>query len=212
MRWCGWPPPAPGRCPPGCVNDALRQRRRLQFAADAATIAAMSARPSVFASTTMRRRPFSRRIWLGPSVSFTSAICRAGTQPDGVSIRRSPSPSVVRSLSGRRITTSKRVIAVDHARDHAAVRQPRQLLDHRAGLHAIERGAAVVDADLELRNAHLLFDLQVGKAGDLRKPQPQLLCAVAQRIEIVAEQSSGRSRRARPRACDRAGARSAARH
>ena len=38
------------------------------------TISAMSVLPSELASTTMRLRPFSRRIWFGPSVSFTSAI------------------------------------------------------------------------------------------------------------------------------------------
>ena len=41
----------------------------------------MLAEPSALASTTTRRLLFSRRIWLGPSPSLTSAMCRTGTQP-----------------------------------------------------------------------------------------------------------------------------------
>ena len=73
-----------------------------------ATTTATSRPPEVLASTTMRRRPPSRRIWFGPSVSVTSATCESGTQPEGVSISRPESPSVVRAASGRRTTTSKR--------------------------------------------------------------------------------------------------------
>ena len=56
----------------------------------------------------MRRWPFSRSIWLGPSVSSTVAIIRSGTYPVGVAIRRSSRPVVERSWSDNRITTSKR--------------------------------------------------------------------------------------------------------
>ena len=55
-------------------------------------------------------------------------------------------------------------VAVDHARDDAAVGQALELLGDRRGLQAVERGALVVDDDLELRNAHLLLDLQVDDA------------------------------------------------
>ena len=61
-------------------------------------------------------------------------------------------------------------IAVDHARDHPPVRKPAELLDDGRRLHAVKRGAAVIDADFELRDAHLLFDLEVGKPGNARQP------------------------------------------
>ena len=59
-------------------------------------------------------------------------------------------------------------IAVDHPRDDPAVRQPADLLDHGGGLHAVEGGAAVIDAHFELRDAHLLLDLQVDQPGNVR--------------------------------------------
>jgi len=62
----------------------------------------------VLACTTMRRVPFSRRIWFGPSSSTTSAKVRSGTRPLGVSTSMLASASVVRSASDRRSTTSKR--------------------------------------------------------------------------------------------------------
>lgn len=40
--------------------------------------------PSVLARTTIRRRPFSRAIWFGPSVSSTVAMRFSGTRPLGV--------------------------------------------------------------------------------------------------------------------------------
>ena len=52
------------------------------------------------------RRPFSRRIWLGPSRSVMSASAWAGTQPVGVSMRRSRSAATERPDSGRRRVTS----------------------------------------------------------------------------------------------------------
>ncbi len=64
-----------------------------------ATTTAMSAAPSVFAITTTRRLPFSRRIWFGPSVSTMSAIWRTGIQPTGDSMSRSARPCVVRRSS-----------------------------------------------------------------------------------------------------------------
>ena len=62
--------------------------------------------PSVLASTTMRRRVLSRWIWLGPSVSTTCANDDSGTRPAGVSTMSLDRPSVVRSASATRSTTS----------------------------------------------------------------------------------------------------------
>jgi hypothetical protein len=73
-----------------------------------ATMAAMSRRPSPLAETTMRRWPFSRRIWFGPSPSSTLASSRSGTKPLGVETSRSCSPVVDRFSSETRMTTSKR--------------------------------------------------------------------------------------------------------
>ena len=70
-------------------------------------ILAMS-EPSVLARTTMRRRVLSRRIWLGPSVSTIWANDDSGTRPAGVSTISFDSPSVVRSGSASRSTTSWR--------------------------------------------------------------------------------------------------------
>lgn len=56
-----------------------------------------------------------------------------------------------------------------------------------AGSHAIERGATKVDADFELRNADLLFHLQVDEARDLRKLFAEPFGDGSQRIEIVTE-------------------------
>ena len=59
-------------------------------------------------------------------------------------------------------------------------------------LQAVERGPRVVDHDLELRNAHLLFDLQVGKAFDAWRAAPRNSSASgAQRIEVFAEELDG---------------------
>ena len=73
-----------------------------------ATILAMS-EPSVLANTAMRRRPFSRWIWLGPSVSTTVATASSGMRPAGLSISILPSARVERSASLMRRTTSKRL-------------------------------------------------------------------------------------------------------
>ena len=105
----------------------------------------------------------------GPSVSLISAIWRAGIQPDGVSIRRSPSPCVVRTRVRQPHHHIEAAIAVDDARHHAAVRQPADLIDHRRRLHAVERGARIIDPDFELRNADLLLDLHVGRGRELRQ-------------------------------------------
>ena len=59
--------------------------------------------------------------------------------------------------------------AVDEPGDHATVREPLQVLGDGLRLQAVECGARVVDHDLELGNAHLLFDLQVGQALDARQ-------------------------------------------
>ena len=64
-------------------GEALRQLACAELRADRGDDAPPCRPPSRLASTTMRRRPFSRRIWLGPSVSSTSAIWRAGIHADG---------------------------------------------------------------------------------------------------------------------------------
>src|SRR5262249_23693963 len=78
-------------------------------------------------------------------------------------------------------------IAVGDARDDTAVGEPAQLLDHGGGLHAIERGAAIVDADIELRNANLLFELQVDKPQNIGEELAQVLRDADERVELVAE-------------------------
>src|SRR6202023_541668 len=60
-------------------------------------------------------------------------------------------------------------IAIDDSRYYATVGEPAELLDDPGRLTPIARGATKVDADFELRNADLLFHLQVDEARDLRK-------------------------------------------
>ena len=78
-------------------------------------------------------------------------------------------------------------VAVDDARHHAPIRQPAELLDHGRRLHAVERGAAVIDADFELRNQDLLFDLKIGEPGMPPTRWRSRFRRGAQRVEIVAE-------------------------
>ena len=61
------------------------------------------------------------------------------------------------------------------------------MVDDGARLQAVERRPRVVDADLELRDADLLLDLQVGETGDRRQLRAQGLGRAAQRVEVVAE-------------------------
>ena len=134
----------------------------------------------------MRRRPSSRRIWLGPSVSSTGAKAPSGTRPAGVSTSMSNSAPVVRSASARRSTTSKRRLLVDDLRHDAPVGEQLQRLARRRRRQAELGGAIVVDAHLQLRDAHLLLDLQIDDALDRRQTLLQVRCESAQRVEIVA--------------------------
>ncbi|GJD76166.1 hypothetical protein CFIICLFH_4416 [Methylobacterium goesingense] len=79
---------------------------RARVSAMAAATAEPSAPAWVLAWTTSRRRPFSRRIWLGPSRSAMSASAWAGTQPLGVSMRSSRRAATERPDSGSRTVTS----------------------------------------------------------------------------------------------------------
>ena len=145
-------------------------------------MAAMSRRPSVLPKTAMRRWPFSRRIWFGPSASCTSATMRSGTCPVGVAMSRSPRPVVERSWSERRMTTSKRrlpsticetVRPFDIVSRACVTRRRRQ---------AVEGSPLVIDIDAELRDAHLLLDLQVDEALDRRQLLAQCLRQGAQGV------------------------------
>ena len=78
--------------------------------------------------------------------------------------------------------------AVHQLGDDAAVGESLQLLGDRLRLQAVEGGPRVVDHDFELRDAHLLFDLQVGQAVDFRETAAEVLGERAQRIEILAEE------------------------
>ena len=118
-------------------------------------------------------------------------MCRTGTQPYGVSSSRSP-----RALGGALAVFKPQnhieaANTVDKPGDHTAVREPFEVLGHRLRLQAVERGARVVDHDVELRNAHLLFDLQVGQAFDAREAHPESFGRGAQAIEVFAKEFDG---------------------
>ena len=139
------------------------------------------------ASTTSRRRPFSRRIWFGPD-----GLLDLGDLPRRDPSRRRLDQKIAQALRGAQAFRQphhhvEAAIAVDHPRDHAPVRQPAELIDHGGRLHAIKRGARIIDTDFELRNQYLLLDLHVGEAGNGRKLRAQFLGRVAHRVEIVAE-------------------------
>ena len=182
-------------------------------AGSSATICAMSAAPSVLASTTMRRRPFSRRIWFGPSVSRISAICRAGIQPDGRLDQQVAEP-----LRGPRLGpagASRRRSGGSHRRRCETTRpfeSRLELLDHGRRLHAVERrarrsrrGSRAAECAPASRPA--------GRPGPgcSRAAAAGRSASAAQRVEVVAEDLERDLRRARPTACGRAGARSAGR-
>ena len=129
-------------------------------------IAAMSRSPSEFASTTIRRLAFSRRIWFGPSVSRPprSAAAAPNQTASRSADRRDPrwcgcDPAAARRDRSRRLPSTSREIK-------PPVRQPFELIGDMRGLQAVERGPAVVDGDLELRDAHLPLDLQIDESRD----------------------------------------------
>ena len=125
-RWCGWPPPAPGTCLRGCGEDALRQLDRLQLAADAPRRSrAMSAEPSRVGEHDD-----------APAAVLAQDLVGAVGLPDlGDLARRHPArrrldQQVAEPVGGAQPVGQphhhvEAAVAVDHARDHAAVRQPR---------------------------------------------------------------------------------------
>ena len=157
-RWCGSPPPAPGTCLRGCVKIAFRQLGRAPARRGSARRSAPCRRvPSVLASTTMRRRPFSRRIWFGPV-----GLLDVGDLPRRNPAARRFDQEIAEPLRGAQPVRQphhhvEAAVAVDDARDHAPVGEPAELLDDGRRLHAVERGAAVIDADFELRDAAPAF-------------------------------------------------------
>ena len=149
-------------------------------------IAAMSRLPSPLPKTTMRRCAFSRWIWFGPSVSSTSASSAqrhmAGRRRDQ-EIAKAGGGAV---LVGKPHHHVEAAVAFDDLRHPAAVRQRFQRLAHRRRRHAVERRALVVDLDADLRNQHLLLDLQVDQPGDAGELLAQRLRQPPQRVEVVA--------------------------
>ena len=85
-------------------------------------------------------------------------------------------------------------VAVHDTRNDAAVGEPFELLGHGRGLKSVERGAPVIDDDFELRDAHLLFDLQVDHARNGRELLAELLRQGADGVEILAEDLEGNLR------------------
>ena len=143
--------------------------------------------PSVLAWTTMRRRPFSRRTWFGPSPSSTSAKVRSGTRPrrfhqqPGQRLRRAPGV-------GQAQHHVEPLLPVHDLADHLAVAQLLQRVGQRRGGYAVQGGPVVVEAHLKLRHAHLALHQQVHQAGDRAHASTQVLGQAAQGVEVVAEQ------------------------
>ena len=76
----------------------------------------------------MRRCPFSRWIWLGPSVSLTSAMRRSGTRPAGA-LDQQIAEARRRAVGiGKAHDDVEAAVAFDDLRDDPAVRHaPRAL-------------------------------------------------------------------------------------
>ena len=89
---------------------------------------------------------------------------------------------MVRWQSSRRITTSKRRVPSTSFETTRPLESRSQLLGDGLRLQAVERGPRVVDDDLQLRDAHLLFDLQVGEAGDAWPGAPRSASASARSV------------------------------
>ena len=62
-----------------------------------------------------------------------------------------------------------------------------QLFGYGSGLQTIKRRASVIDDDLKLWNADLLFDLKIDHAGDFIQRHPELLGNSAHRVEVLAK-------------------------
>jgi hypothetical protein len=61
------------------------------------------------------------------------------------------------------------------------------LVDHRRGLHAVERSSGVIHPYFQLGNSDLLLHLQIDDAGNGGERLPQVLAGCTQCVEIVAE-------------------------
>jgi hypothetical protein len=106
--------------------------------------------------------------------------------PLGVSISRLDSPAGSRSDSGKRTTRSKRRLPSTIWVTALALNHLLQRAQQRAGGHAITRHLLVVQADFDLRNQHLLFDLQVGDAGTFGPGGCASRRLAAQGVQVVA--------------------------
>jgi hypothetical protein len=87
-------------------------------------------------------------------------------------------PVVERSWSDRRITTSKRRLPSTICEHRAPVRHRLQTLGHRRRGQAVEGRPLVIDVDAQLRDAHLLLDLEVDEALDARQALTQAFASV----------------------------------
>jgi len=92
-----------------------------------------------------------------------------------------------RASSGRRTTSAKRPAAFDDLRDLLAFHQRLQRGQHLRRRHTVLRCCRVVDAHLDLRCQHLLFDLKVDEPRDGGQPGFQDVGLTAQRIQVFAE-------------------------
>jgi hypothetical protein len=137
----------------------------------------------------MRRLPSSRLIWLGPSLSSMVARRDRGTGPLGRLDQQARQAVDGARDSGRRTTSAKRrlpstIWVTSRPPPASAARQ-----HLRRGTPFAQRG--VVDAHLDLRRQHLLFDLQVGQAGDAASLARAGLGLAAQGVQVVAEDLDG---------------------
>ena len=78
-------------------------------------------------------------------------------------------------LVGKAHDDIEAAVALDDLRDDAAVREAFERLGQRRRRDAVERGALVVGRHLELRDQHLLLDLQVDEARDRLQARAQPL-------------------------------------
>ena len=81
--------------------------------------------------------------------------------------------------------------AFDHLSDLFALNQALQRGQNLRRRHAVLRCCRIVDADLDLRCQHLLFDFQIGDAGDSGQPAAQGIGLTAQGVEVVAKDLDG---------------------
>ena len=80
----------------------------------------------------------------------------------------------------------KAAVAFDDLGDALAFDHLLQGSQNGTRCDAVACGLLVVQVDLDLRNQHLLLDLQVGDARNARQPVAQVACQTAQRVQVVA--------------------------